>query len=314
MYSIGVDIGGMSIKIGLVDKSGKILHQTTIKTENISPEKQTENIANSIFELIDKNGIDKSQILGVGVGCPGTVNSNDGVVLFAENLMWTNFYIKPLLEKLTGFKVKIGNDADVATIAEILFGVAKGYNNAILLTIGTGVGGGIVINKKLYEGTKGVASELGHISITKSGKKCECGRRGCLQQYASATALISQTNKAMMLDKTSDMWQVCDNNLDNIDGKTAFISAKKGDKTALKVVEKFISYLSEGILDLCNIFRPDVIIIGGGISKEGNYLTDKIYKYLKDRDFGYPGSPESKVVCATLGNSAGIIGSASLFF
>ena len=269
MYSIGVDIGGMSIKMGLVDKNGKILHQLSFKTENVSPENQTEIIAKNIFKLIDESGVEKSQILGLGVGCPGTVNSSEGVVLFAENLDWTNFYIKPLLEKLTGFKVKICNDADVATFAEILYGVAKGYNNAIMLTIGTGVGGGIVINQKLYEGSKGVASELGHISITKSGEKCECGRRGCLQQYASATALISQTKKAMGLDKNSDMWKVCDNKLDNVNGKTAFISAKNGDKTAIKVVDKFISYLSEGILDLCNIFRPDVIIIGGGISKEG---------------------------------------------
>ncbi len=314
MYYIGVDIGGMSIKIGLVDKNGKILYDLAFKTEKVSPEKQTEKIAENIFKLLKENNIDRSEILGVGVGCPGTVNPSDGVVIYADNLNWSNFNVKRLLEKLTGFKVQIGNDADVATIAEILFGSAKGYKNAILITIGTGVGGGIVIEQKLYNGTKGVVAELGHITLIKNGRKCNCGRRGCLEQYASATALIRQTKMAMRKNKASDMWKVCDNNLDNVNGKTAFISAKNGDKTAIEVVNKFISFIGEGLLDYCNIFRPDVIIIGGGISKEGSYLTDKIYNYLKQRDFGYPGSPETKVITATLGNSAGIIGSASLVF
>ena len=312
MYYVGVDIGGMSIKTGIVSLEGEILHTSIIKTENISPKTQIEKLGVSILDLLCKSKIDKSEVIGIGVGCPGAIYSSQGIVRYSSNLKWTNFPLKEILESVTGIKVRLANDADAATIGEITFGVAKDYNNVIMLTIGTGIGGGIVINKKLYEGSYGVVAELGHINLKYKGLKCGCGRSGCFEKYASATALISQTKRAMRKDKQTIMWQIVDNNIDNVDGKTAFIACKKGDNTAIKVVDKYVEYLSEGILSYCNIFRPDAIILGGGISKEGSYLTDKVVNYLEKMHYGYINSPKCKVLIAKLKNDAGIIGAASL--
>ncbi len=311
MYYVGVDIGGMSIKIGIVDGNGKILRQTAIITEKITPELQIEKVANKIEELLKTYGYTKDQIKGVGVGCPGAI-TKQGMVRSSSNLKWTYFPLKELLESLIGLPVRVANDADAATLGEYIFGINKKYDNVVMFTLGTGVGGGIIINKKLYEGTNGVVAELGHINLRLGGHKCGCGRRGCFEQYASATALIRQTKYAMNKDKSSLMWELCENSLDKVDGKTAFMAAKAGDKTGKNVVEKYVSYIAEGLLDYCNIFRPDAFIIGGGISKEGRYLTDKIVKYLDMMDYGYPGSPRAEVLTATLKNDAGIIGAASL--
>ncbi len=312
MYYVGVDIGGMTIKTGIVSLKGEILHTCIIKTENISPKTQIEKLGVSILDLLRKSKIDKSEVVGIGVGCPGAIYSKEGIVKYSSNLKWTNFPLKEILESVTGIKVRLANDADTATIGEITFGVAKDYNNVIMLTIGTGIGGGIVINKKLYEGSYGVVAELGHINLKYKGLKCGCGRSGCFEKYASATALISQTKRAMNKEKESLMWKVVDNNLNKVDGKTAFIASKKGDETAIKVVDKYVEYLSEGILNYCNIFRPDAIVLGGGISKEGSYLTDKIVNYLEKMHYGYINSPKCEILTAKLKNDAGIIGAASL--
>ncbi len=312
MYYIGVDIGGMSIKTGIVAIEGKILYTSVIETEKIAPSEQIKKLADSILKLLDDNGVKRQEIVGIGVGCPGAINSKQGKVHYSSNLKWTDFPLKSLLEEYTGLKVRIANDADAATLGEIYFGVAKEYDNVIMITIGTGIGGGIVIDKKLYEGTNGVVSELGHITLRNGGLECGCGRRGCFEQYASATALIRQTKEAMEKHKNSKMWEYAEGDIEKVNGKTAFLAAKCGDKYAKKVIEKYVSYLSEGILDYCNIFRPDAFVIGGGISKEGRYLTDKIVKYLDVNEYGYPGSPRSEILTATLGNDAGIIGAASL--
>ncbi|MBO5888627.1 MAG: ROK family glucokinase [Clostridia bacterium] len=312
MYYVGVDIGGMSIKTGIVSLDGKILHTSVIPTEKINPNSQIKKLADDILRLLSEKGISKDQILGIGVGCPGAINSSTGKVHYSSNLKWTDFPLKALLEEYTGLKVRIANDADAATIGEIIFGVGKEYSNVIMITIGTGIGGGIVINKRLYQGTNGVVAELGHISLRNGGLECGCGRRGCYEQYASATALIRQTKESMQKHKNSKMWDYAENDIEKVSGKTAFLAAKCGDRAAKRVVEKYVSYLSEGILDYCNIFRPDAFILGGGISKEGRYLTDKVVKYLDNNDYGYPGSPRSEILTASLGNDAGILGAASL--
>ena len=312
MYYVGVDIGGMSIKTGIVNREGEIVFSSVIETEKIDPELQIKKLGEDILRLIDESKIDKNSIKGIGVGCPGAIASKEGKVLYSSNLKWTDFPLKKILEDYTGYTVRIANDADAATIGEIMFGCAKGYSNVIMLTLGTGIGGGIVINRKLYEGTHGVVAELGHITLRTGGLPCGCGRRGCFEQYASATALIRQTKDEMLKNKNSKMWYYADNDIDKVNGKVAFLAAKCGDKSAKKVVEKYVEYLSEGVLDYCNIFRPDAFILGGGLSKEGKYLTDKVVKYLDNNDYGYPGSPRSEVLTATLGNNAGIIGAASL--
>ena len=312
MYYIGVDIGGTTIKYGIVDKAGQIIAQNSMETEPISPYTIIDKLAKNVKSLCLDAKIDYSDILSVGMGCPGAINGKSGVVVYSSNLKWTNFPLKDYFEKVSSKPTRIANDADAASLGEVIFGCAKQYKNVIMLTLGTGVGGGIVIDKKLYEGSNGMASELGHIVMRKNGILCGCGRRGCFEQYASATALIRMTKIAMQKHKESLLWNQVNGDLDLVNGKTAFDSADLGDKTAKKVVKKYVEYLSEGILDYCNIFRPEAIILGGGISKQGKGLTDLVVKYLEKYNYGYKGTPKAKILTAELKNNAGIIGAASL--
>jgi glucokinase len=182
-----------------------------------------------------------------------------------------------------------------------------------MLTLGTGVGGGIIINGKLFEGNEGKGAELGHSVIVVDGEQCTCGRKGCLETYASATALIRETKKAMQLNKRSLLWKVCPD-IDLVGGKVPFDAAKQGDPTAIKVLDNYIKYLGEGILNFCNIFRPNVIVLSGGIANAGDYLFDRVNNYVRERNYGYKMTPEVKIVPAELGYDSGKIGAAALFF
>ncbi len=311
MYSIGVGIGGMSIKVGVVDDNGKILLQSRVKTAN-SALGVVEDIKYLINDLIDQLKISLEDIKGIGIGCPGAVNSEKGIVDFLPNLGWENVDIVSMLKKYFNVPIKISNDANVATLAEVIYGSAKGYNTAIMFTLGTGVGGGIVIDKKLFEGGFSRGAELGHITLFLDGEQCTCGRRGCIECYTSATALIKQTKVAMLRDNKSKMWEYINNNIENVDGKTAFECAKLGDKTANEVVHKYVYYLAESMLNMFNIFRPEVFILGGGISAQGEYLINKLQQYCQKAEYGYKRAPKTKIVAASLGNDAGIIGASLL--
>lgn len=310
-YSIGVDIGGMSIKVGLVDLSGKIIDQNkqdTAKDSNTC----ISNLANQIKNLLNKNKISIDEVKGIGIGCPGSVNNQTGVVNILPNLGWKDVPLVRMLKKYFNIRVELSNDASVATLAEAKHGCAKGYKNCIMFTLGTGVGGGMIIEGKIYDGGFGHGGELGHITLDYKGERCTCGRNGCIETFVSATALIKQTKVAMQNDKNSMMWLDVENDINNVTGKTAFECAKKGDKTAQGVVDKYVTYLGESILNMLNIFRPDVFIIGGGISHQGKYLTDKLTSYCEKFDYGYKYAPKTKILTAKLGNDAGIIGAASL--
>ncbi len=311
MYSIGVDIGGMSVKVGLVDEKGNILFKSAEKTAS-TPQQVIENLIKQINELVQEANLSITEIKGIGVGCPGATNGQTGMVDFLVNLKWNNVPLVDLLKSKLDTKIRISNDANVAVLAETMCGCAKEYNSAVMFTLGTGVGSGIVIDKKLYEGNCSKGAEIGHTSLILGGKECPCGRRGCVEQYVSATALISQTKEAMLLDKNSLMWKYVDNKIDNVNGKTAFDCAKQGDKTALEVVDTYVYYLAESILNVLNTFRPEAFIIGGGISAQGDYLVDKVTEYCEKFSYGYKCVPKTKILIASLGNDAGIIGAAAL--
>lgn len=312
MKLVGVDVGGTSIKIGVVDEDGKILVKSSFKTENIPAEFTLKKISDEILKLLDTNNLTLADVKGVGVGCPGAIDGKRGIVKYSSNLKWKDLSIKDILEDYLKKPVRVANDADAATLGEAVFGVAKDYTTVLMLTLGTGVGGGIVIDKKLYEGPNGMATELGHIVLKLNGLPCGCGRRGCFERYASATALIEQTKKLMQKNPNSLMWNLVKNDINKVDGSTAFICEKQGDRTAKRVVANYVKYLSEGILDYCNIFRPDAILLGGGVANEGKNLTDRVTNYLEKFEYGYKNTPKSKVLSATLKNDAGIVGSASL--
>lgn len=311
MKAIGVDIGGMTIKVGLVDENGKIIGENRVKTAKTA-DRCLDNLFLQIRTLLNENNLTEKDIRGIGVGCPGLVDVEKGIVEHLPNLGWERVPLVALLKEKFRTEIRISNDANVATLGEVLFGAAKGYDSAVMFTLGTGVGGGIVINGKLYEGGKGRGAELGHTTLIMNGAPCTCGRNGCVEVYVSATALIGQTKAAMLADGDSEMWKYVGGDIDAVDGRTAFECEKKGDPAAKRVVDNYVTYLSESIMNMLNIFRPPVFILGGGISKEGKNLTERVTAYLEEFSYGYKFAPKTKIVTATLGNDAGIIGAAAL--
>ena len=216
--------------------------------------------------------------------------------------------MRELLQKYIDKPVYLGNDANVAALGEVVSGAAKGVKNAVMITLGTGVGGGIVIDGKIYEGQHSAGAELGHMMLIHDGEQCSCGRKGCWEAYASATALIRQTKRAMLEHPESIMNQMATQ--DTVSGRTAFDAMRKGDKIAKDVVDKYIIYIAEGLVDIINIFRPEVLIIGGGICNEGDTLLVPLKKFVKEHVYGGDRNPEQVIEIAKLGNDAGIIGAA----
>ena len=311
MFTVGIDIGGMSVKIGIVDDNGKIVVQSRVKTAD-TPDKVIADMTKLISELLDSQNLTVKDLRGIGIGCPGAITSATGMVEFLPNLGWENVPIADMLKKSFDTEIRISNDANVAALGEVIYGAAKDYNDCIMFTLGTGVGGGVIINKKLYEGGHSRGTELGHITLFADGEPCTCGRNGCIECYTSATALIKQTKTVMQENPDSSMWQFVGGNIEKVDGRTAFECSKTGDKAANKVVDTYIYYLGESILNMLNIFRPDAFILGGGVSAQGDYLNDKLTAYCEKFDYGYKHAPKTKIITATLGNDAGIIGAAAL--
>lgn len=310
--SIGIDIGGMSIKAGLVNKSGDILFKDVVKTDVEKGStyfiKCLEVLINSMLNYANKNSL---EVVSIGLGVPGIVNNTTKMIEYTANLKLEKLDLSEPLGKYN-IPFTLSNDANVACLAEQKFGAAKGFKNVIMLTLGTGVGGGIVIDNKLFEGTDGQGAELGHMVISLNGEDCGCGRKGCYEAYASASALLRLTKEEMNRNHNSMMWEYCDNNINNVSGLTSFECAKKGDESANKVVDLYVSYLGEGMLNFCNIFRPEVFVIGGGISNQKDYLINKVNKYLEDHYYGFKNTRKVDVLVASLGNDAGIIGAANL--
>ncbi len=311
MYTIGVDIGGMSVKVGLVDERGVIIANNRAKTEK-DPENMVKILSKQINDLLKENNLTVNDINGIGIGCPGTVTGATGVIEYANNLGWHKVPLGAMLKKYIDVEVRISNDANVAALGEAIYGVAKDYNSAIMFTLGTGVGGGIILDNKLYEGNESKGAELGHTTLVLDGEDCTCGRRGCVEAYVSATALIRQTKCVMEQDKESKMWEFVGGDINKVDGRTAFETAKLGDKSAELVRDNYIKYLAESMMNMFNIFRPEAFILGGGVSAQGEYLTSRLKDYCEARHYGYQGTPKVEILIATLGNDAGIIGAAAL--
>ncbi len=311
MYCIGIDIGGMSIKAGVVDKDGKIVKKGKVVTDVAAGEHKIINdIGRLVLSLADPNDRD---FVGIGIGCPGAINSSTGVVDRAFNLNWHKVALAEELARMINKPIKVSNDANVAALGETMFGVGRMYTDTVFLTLGTGVGGGIVLGGKLYEGNESKGAELGHMVLVVDGEPCSCGRNGCMEAYCSASALIRETKKAMLVDKNSAMWKFSPT-LDDVDGRTAFECSKAGDRSANAVVDYFVKYLGEGMLNFANIFRPQAIILGGGVCAQGDYLIYKLKDYCKDRNYGFADTPRFDILVAQLGNDAGIIGAAGLIY
>ena len=310
-YIIGIDVGGMSAKGGLFSLDGELLYESKLKTNKCDGVECTvSSLVCFAKSLCESACVDFSKVLAVGMGVPGVVNSEEGVVLRWTNFGWNDAPVAKLFSELSGKPIYIANDANVAALGEAKFGATKQYQSSILLTIGTGIGGGMVFDGKLIEGFKSAGAELGHITIREGndGLACACGRKGCYEKYASATALIRQTRHAMVDNLNSALWQVADGKIENVDGRTAFIAARMGDETAQKVIDQFVGYLSEGIADFVNILRPEAIVLGGGIANEGEALFEPLRKAVDERSYIAMDIVPLKIVGAKLGSKAGIYG------
>ena len=304
MYSIGIDIGGTTIKYGLVDDNNEIIARRILKTtwpQEIKP------MVDEFNEFLKENNLTTKDIDKVVAGCPGIVNSDKGTTT-CPALQWDDLPLRDILTKELGVKTEIHNDVNLATAAEVKFGSGKGYKNAVMLTLGTGVGAGIIIDGNMYLGNQGMGAEIGHMVLELNGTQCNCGRKGCFQAYASALALKKQAMEKVAQNPQSSLFEAVGGDLDKINGEYIYKEFLKGDKTTCEVVDKYIEYLSEGILSICNIFRPEVILLGGGISNWGDVLTDKIKEYCNKEFYGYKNAPIVDIKIATLKNDAGILG------
>ena len=309
-YYVGIDLGGTFIKGGIVDDLGNVICSDKVPTGSEGGQDAVAaNIAALANALIERSGLSKDDLVGIGMGVPGMIDSEKGIVILSNNLNWYNFNIAKAVSDLTGLNVKIANDANVATLAEVKFGAARNRRNVIMLTLGTGVGGGIVANGQLIEGNLSVGAELGHSVIARGGEQCTCGRRGCLEAYASATALIRDTKRAMQAHPDSKMWEI--GSLDAVTGKTSF-DYKDTDVYAKEVVDNYIGALATGIANFGNIFRPEVVLLGGGVCAQGDALIKPLQAIVNEEIFAGPAGPAVEVLIATLGNTAGTLGAASL--
>ena len=313
-FYIGVDLGGTNIAAGIVNENGEILFRKSVKTNLPQPEQVIETkICDLCKDLCKENGFEIGKdITSIGIGTPGNVNSDTGVVGFNVNFGYIDWHLKEKVEEqIPGVEVFVENDANSAVIAEVIAGCAKGCEHAVILTLGTGVGAGVIVDGKVLNGYNQSAAEIGHMVISAGGRLCNCGRKGCFERYCSATALISDTKEAMLANPDSKLWQVCPD-IEAVNAKTVFDAKEIGDETAAKVIDSYIEYLACGIINVVNIFQPEVVCLGGGVSNQEENLLAPIREYLDKEDYARHLMKRVTLKIATFRNDAGIIGAAML--
>jgi len=305
-YCFGADVGGTTVKLGLFDLEGHVLDKWEIKTytqnggEAILPD-----VAASIKGKMKERGLKPEEIAGIGMGVPGPVNE-EGVVAHTANLGWGYKEVARELAELTGLPSKVANDANVAALGEMWMGGAKGHKDVLMLTLGTGVGGGMIVNGKILTGAHGAAGEVGHVHVEENEDECcGCGKKGCLEQYASATGIVRLAKKVLAETDESSILREGE-----VTAKAVFDALKEGDVLAIRTIERFGKYLGTACAVFATVLDPEVIVIGGGVSKAGTILLDYVRKYYTDR--AYKAAREAEFVLATLGNDAGIYGCAKL--
>lgn len=313
MYRAGIDLGGTNIKAGIIDDEQNILAQASVPTRVERDYKAIiRDMAGLVRKLMDELSITADELAGVGIGSPGLVDAQHGVIRYSNNFHWNDI---PLVAEMYSYlpcEIRVSNDANCAALGEVKAGAARDCDNAILLTLGTGVGGGIIIDGRIFEGGHAGGAELGHTVMIAGGEQCTCGRRGCVEAYVSASALIRDAKRAAGADAGSLMNTLCKGDLNNMNGKIPFDAAWEGDITALEVVKNYQGYLSEAIANYVNIFRPDVVLISGGVCNQGDKLIKPVEEQLTALCFGREKGFVPPVRCASLGNHAGLIGAANL--
>lgn len=311
MNYIGVDLGGTNIVVGLVDEEGKMIKsisRPTVKERGVEP------IFDDIFdmcnELITEFDLNKTNLNGIGIGIPGTIDDKNGVIVYSNNIRIDNFNVREYAKGKIDFEIRMANDADCAALGEVVAGSAKGCSDAIVVTLGTGVGGGIIIDGKIFAGFYPGGAEVGHQIIEVNGRQCSCGNKGCFEAYSSATALILAAKNKAEENKDSLLYKLVDGDMEKMNAKVPFDADQAGDKVGHEVIEEYLDYLAVGVANLINIFKPEAILLGGGICKQGENLTTPLKARIKD--LAYAGDLRTEIKIASLGNDAGLIGAAML--
>ena len=319
MYYIGVDLGGTNIAVGIVNEDYKIVEKGSVPTKpDRDPELIIKDMAELCGRLLEKKHIPLSEVAYVGIASPGTVNSDTGVIEYANNLPFFRFPVVEVFQKYLAIPhIYIENDANAAAMGEAIAGAAKGSKKSMMITLGTGVGGGIIIDGKVYSGFNHAGAELGHMVIVKDGLQCSCGRRGCFEAYCSATALIKATEGKLTECRIKSIPTLMTEEAESfgrVNARVAFNAQKRGDAVATRLVDEYVSYLSCGLTNLINIFQPEILSIGGGISGERDNLLKPLLSVIDREQYNRDADRENKtkIVIAELGNDAGIIGAACL--
>lgn len=310
-YYVGIDLGGTNIVAGVVDETYRLITTASQKTRNQRPARE---IADTMIETarqaVEQAGLTMEQVESVGIGSPGMVDPVKREVVYASNLRFQNTPLGPWLEEALGVPVYLANDAAAAAYGEFKAGAGQGCHSMVAVTLGTGVGSGIIIDDKIYTGYGHAAGEFGHSVLVSGGRPCSCGRKGCVEAYCSATGLINLTREEMQQHPESLMWKLCGGELEKADGRTSFDAWQQGDEAGTRVVESYTNYLADAVVNLVNTLQPQVICIGGGVSKQGENLLRPIREKLDREAFERFANQRTQVRIAQLGNDAGIIGAA----
>ena len=313
MYRIGVDLGGTNIATGILDENNQIIGRGKVKTRAPRPAPEIfDSIKESVELAIADAGISIDDVKSIGIGTPGSVNKATGEIEFSNNLQFNNVPAKEMLEARLKKPVFLENDANCAALGEAVAGCGNGVKDFVAVTLGTGVGSGIIIDGKIIRGSNYCGGEMGHMVINVDGIQCNCGRKGCWEKYASATALVSQAVEAMQNNKTSLLWKTCDGDLNKVEGKTIFDALDLGDTTAKEVVDRYLYYVSIGIANIINALQPEIICVGGGISGQGEKILRPIRANITNERYSVHSNKQTIILPAQLGNDAGIIGAALL--
>lgn len=312
MYRIGIDLGGTFIAAGLVNGKLQIVDKLSVRTNAPRPMAAiADDMAALVWELLERGGLRREELAAVGVGVPGTANRENGRLEDANNLGFDDEPFLPVLEERLGLPVRFGNDANAAAWGEYRAG-GRREDSFIMMTIGTGIGGGVILNGKLWDGVNGAAAEFGHMTIRYDGVPCTCGRRGCFEAYASATALIRQARERMEADRETLLWRLCGGEADRVEARTVFDGAAAGDAACAELLDAYTTYLAEGAANIINLFQPAFLCVGGGVSRAGEALLSPLREKTAKRVYSQNAKRNTQIILARLDNDAGIIGAALL--
>lgn len=312
-YYIGIDLGGTNIVAGVVDEQYNILAKASTKTNCPRPDREiARDMAKMAIQAVENAKLTMEQIEWIGIGTPGIANSRDGIIEYSNNLGFVNTPMVKYIQEDIDKPVFVENDANAAAYGEFVAGAAKGANNAVCITLGTGVGGGIIIDGKIYAGSNFAGAEIGHTVISVDGPQCSCGRKGCFEVFSSATGLIRMTKESMAKNPDSSMHKLVAERSGKVSARIAFDAMRMGDAAAKAVVDDYIKYLAAGITNTINTFQPDILCIGGGVCNEGDALLLPVKELVAKEVYTRNSKQNTQIVIAKLGNDAGIIGAAFL--